>query len=402
LTGSTGLGIGADSHSKRTLADLFVGGKFDLFSRQHSFAIGVDYAQMNGGGGRSYQYDDYPWGLREVDVFNYDPGAFPPSARTPTYLTALSRQTQRGAYATLGFKVTDPLRLVVGGRYTDYEIEAAGFDLNSDGSLGAASTWPASYRESAFVPSAALVFEFNDRWSGYASYAQAFNPQGSLLQAPLPGTPLDPVTGDGYEVGVKGTIFEGVNVAVALYRVQRNGEGMQDPNYPWTPADRGATCCYLSLGDTTTEGLDIEFSGRLSHGWQLFAGYTHTRPKYEDEASGTEAARLFNWTPRHLFKLWTTWNLPGNASRWTLNAGVNAQSSFSGYTFDWVGAGPPRQGGYALWNASAQFRVTDDISISLYGENLLDKVYYQSLGMITGDSIYGTPRNVTLRVHVKL
>ncbi|MBL8265625.1 TonB-dependent siderophore receptor, partial [Steroidobacter sp.] len=186
LTGSTGLGIGADSHSKRTLADLYVGGKFDLFSRQHSFAIGVDYAQMNGGGGRSYQYDDYPWGLREVDVFNYDPGAFPPSARTPTYLTALNRQTQRGAYATLGFKVTDPLRLVVGGRYTDYEIEAAGFDLNPDGSLGAASTWPASYRESAFVPSAALVFEFNDRWSGYASYAQAFNPQGSLLQAPLP------------------------------------------------------------------------------------------------------------------------------------------------------------------------------------------------------------------------
>ncbi len=397
--GSTGLGGGADQHSRRTLADLFVGGKFELFSRQHAFAMGADYARMDGGGGRTYQYDAYPWGLRGIDVFDYDPDDFPASPRTPTYLTAVNRQTQRGVYATLGMQLADPLRLVLGARHAKYEIEGGGFALNPDGSLGAPSTWPASYRESAFVPSAALVLDLAERWSAYASYAQTFNPQGSRLQAPLPGTPLDPITGDGYEIGVKGTPLDGINVAVALYRVRRNGEGLQDPAYPWTPADRGASCCYISLGDTTTEGLDVELSGRISATWQLFAGYTHTRPKYEDEVSGTESALLFNWTPRHLFKLWTTWDVPG--SRWTLNAGVNAQSSFAGYTFDWLGAGPPRQSGYALWNASARYRVTDDFSVSLYAENLFDKVYYQSLGLITGDSIYGTPRNVTLRLNMK-
>jgi outer membrane receptor for ferric coprogen and ferric-rhodotorulic acid len=303
-------------------------------------------------------------------------------------------------YATVGLQLANPLRLIAGARYSSYEIQSQTYYADAAGVLPSEVSYGANYKEHALVPSVALTYEITPNWSAYASYAQSFTPQAQLLTAPVPGSPMSAITGKGFELGVKGTAFEGLNTSLAIYRVLRSGEGIQDPAYPFTPGEFGAACCYVSSGDVITQGLDLEFSGRILPGWQLFSGYTYSERESNkasvDDFTGTSL--YLNWTPKHLFKAWTTWNLPGSLSKWTLNAGVQAQSEFSGYGFP---TPLPRQGGYAIWNASVQYRMNDSWSAALYAENLLDKTYYEAMSTVRNEGLYGVPRNFILRMQYK-
>lgn len=407
-----------DTPSKRTALDLYAKGTFQLFGREHKFAVGGDYSVTDGGGARFFYTMQYPYfGAPAVDVFAFDPGALPKPVRelNPAAFTnrisPVSGQTQYGAYLTVGLQLADPLQLTLGGRFTQYHQEEKSYRLQLDGSAGPfTSYYTPIYDESAFVPSAALTYEINANWTAYASYAQTFRPQAGLLKAPEPGTPLDPITGDGYELGVKGEIFGHLNAAVALYSVQRIGEGLEDPAYEINYGQTGSACCYIDTGDITMRGVDIEVSGVVRRGWQMFAGYTYGQQVFGSTSEQTDAAMSFHFSPKHLFKMWTTWQLPGAASAWTLNAGVTAQSSIK-----LRGVGPVTdsagnfslvpyqvvQNGYALWNASAEYRVNDNWSAALYVDNLFDKTYYAAINSPVGGNIYGAPRSFTLRLLAK-
>lgn len=397
-------GTAAERRPTRTVFDMFVNGKFRLLSREHSFAVGADYSQMSGDGARSYNLNDYLSSNRPaVDVFNFDPAAFPPSARTLSRVIVADRQTQLGMYATLGLQLADPLRLIVGARYSDYKVKSETYSANASGVLNTQVSYGANYSDTVLVPSFALTYELSPSWRMYASYAQSFKPQANLLLPPVPGTPMDAITGEGYELGIKGIVFEDLNIALSAYRVLRSGEGVRDPAYPSTPGELGASCCFSAIGDVTTKGVDVEFSGRILPGWQLFAGYTFSKREGSEAAPLAATTLYFNWTPEHLFKTWTTWNLPGPLSKWTLNAGVQVQTKISGYTFPaaWPGLGFPRQGGYAVWNASVQYRANENWSAALYAENLFDKTYYEAISTVRSEGLYGVPRNLILRVQYK-
>jgi outer membrane receptor for ferric coprogen and ferric-rhodotorulic acid len=57
------------------------------------------------------------------------------------------------------------------------------------------------------------------------------------------------------------------------------------------------------------------------------------------------------------------------------------------------------QSGYAIWNALVEYRVDDHWNVTLNGNNLFDKKYYETVGTSTYGNFYGEPRNfmVTLR-----
>lgn len=407
IPGTAATGATATANSRRPerdVVDLFLRGSFSLFSRDHTFAIGADYAQMSGDGSRSYSLTGYPFNPRRaVDVINFDPSLYErPTGRVLSSYGKLNNQTQSGIYASVTLQLADPLKLTVGGRYSEYETESETVFANASGVLNPTSSFGANYDDTAFIPSAALTYDLSPNWTMYASYAESFAPQANLLEGPPPGTPMDPVIGEGYEVGIKASIFENVNAALAVYRVRRNGQGVRDDSYPFVPGSLGAACCYIDSGDVTTQGLDIEFSGTILPGWQLFAGYTYSDRESSRAATNafTSSALYFAWTPEHLFKSWTTWNLPGALSKWTLNAGVHVQTEFSGYTTS-PAFGVPRQGGYAIWNASVQYRLSDRWSAAVYVENLFDKTYYEAMSIVRVEGLYGAPRNVLARMQYK-
>ena len=86
-------------------------------------------------------------------------------------------------YARLS--LADPLKLIIGARYTDWKSEGEGADR----------------AHKVTTPYAGLVFDINGTYSTYASYTEIFQPQTLKDRN---GSYLDPVDGKSYEVGVKG------------------------------------------------------------------------------------------------------------------------------------------------------------------------------------------------------
>lgn len=398
LMGPVSYASNAEYSSTQNLADLSASGKFGLFGRDdHAYTVGIDHGVLDGGGQKNFDVAGYSYPGPPVDVFNFNPALFPDAPSTLASSYPVNKRTQRGYYATLGLQLADPLRLTLGGRYGEYEYHSVW--QPADGSAPSVLR----YSDSAFIPSAALSYALSDKWTSYLSYGENFLVQAELLKAPLPGTPLDPVTGNSLELGIKGEIFGRLNAAAAIYRVKRIGQGLADPAYPQTPGSDGTQCCYIEQADVQSQGLDLELSGVVLPGWQLFAGYTYVDTSYDESGFYYTGAYMLGVTPRHQFKMWSTWRLPGELSRWTVNAGVIAQSTafmtgsvvvggeYLPYQFT--------QDGYALWNASVQYELSDTWTVGLYGDNLTDKTYYQAIGDINRENVYGMPRsyNLTLR-----
>lgn len=80
-----------------------------------------------------------------------------------------------------------------------------------------------------------------------------------------------------------------------------------------------------------SEGLDLEVSGEVAPGWEVFAGYTYNRN--ENEMDDVIYSAL---TPRHTFKLWTDYILPGAYAKWGVGGGVTAKSTHGNTCTYWV------------------------------------------------------------------
>ena len=228
-----------------------------------------------------------------------------------------------------------------------------------------------------------------------------------MLAGPQPGTALDPIKGRSLELGMKGELADGkLQTAFALYRIERKGEAALDPRYPEAAVGNlGLTCCYVAQGKIVSQGVDMEVSGQLARGWQLFAGYT-----YNHNRNKTDPEKLVysSITPKHLFKLWSTYQLPGDLSPWTLGGGMTLQSTtyvsgtvnaFNPGSGQFDGPSTPfrfTQAGYAVWNASVQYRINRNWSATLNLNNVFDKTYYKTVGTSNGGNWYGDPRNVLL------
>ncbi|MBO3273703.1 TonB-dependent receptor domain-containing protein [Pseudomonas schmalbachii] len=143
----------------------------------------------------------------------------------------------------------------------------------------------------------------------------------------------------------------------------------------------------------------------------LFAGYTYNHTV--DSKDDATRAIYSGVTPKHLFKLWATYRLPGELEKWKVGAGVTAQSanyrsgtvatfdpatqSYTGPTEDYKFT----QAGYAIWNSSIDYLIDENWSTTLNLNNLFDKRYYQTVGTSANGNFYGEPRNFVLTVRSK-
>lgn len=407
----TGLGakmgsFSNDFYSRKTTLDVNVGGGFELFGRRHKMLLGADWTHI-----RDTQ-DTY---LSELDpnlppfnVYDFDPSDVPrPINEWKTRSFPDYGASQNGIYGRLTLSLSDRWTVIAGGRYANYKYESPMVTYNRQGQVTNSSLSRYSQTD-IFTPYGGVLFEINDNMTAYGSVAEIYKSQANRLQGPWPGTPLDAIQGRSYEVGVKGEFLDGrLNSSMALYRIERRGEAVRDPAYPNTSiGDLGLNCCWLDEGDILSQGVELEMSGEVLPGWQVAAGYTYNSNRNRNAGN----VPYNSMTPRHLFKLWSTYKLPGDLNRWTLGAGVNIQSvtsvegtvkAYNPSTDRYDGASRSQkisQGGYAVWNGSVQYRISDQWTGTLNINNITDKVYYRALGKWGDNAWYGEPRHVMLTV----
>jgi len=372
--------------------DSYLDGKFEAFGLEHELIVGAnasrqkthDYFALMGLGGTQNPFDPSP--------------AFPHPSKD-AFLTAPSRggsvptdstTTQYGTYATLRLKLAEPLTLVLGTRVSWYRNK-------SDSYTQAWDYWVhnRSQENGQVTPFAAVLYDLNDEWTAYASYADIFQPQSNLVNAQ--GQALQPKTGANYELGIKGELFGGaLNTAFNLFRTVE--EHRAETDFADTCLGSGDQYCYTDSGKVRAQGFEAEVSGSPIERLQLLAGYTYTQTKYLNTINQTDPTELTftsSFIPRHMLKVWGDYQLDGALERWTVGAGVSSQSD----NFRRQGNLSIEQAGYTLWSGRVQYRLDEHWSLALNGNNLLDKRYYSTVGATGWGNYYGEPRNfmVTLK-----
>ncbi len=361
--------------------DANITGKFDALGRQHEVVFGVNHARATARTvyGVSSNYHTF-----DIDHFNPD---FPEP--TDAFINSnlrearVGRSRETGAYGTVRLQLADPLKLIVGARLG---WSRTIWDTDTTGRSTSVSTTDQG-EHAKLTPYAGLVYAINAQWSAYASYAEIFSPQYEQKES---GDALKPLTGANIELGVKGELMDGrVNTALALFRVDQKNRAQED--YNTSNTCRSDYYCYIDTGKVRSEGVDMEVSGKLATGWNLFSGYTFNRTKYmEDVNSG---GLSFNtYTPKHMMRVWSTYQLPGALRDITLGGGVNSQSS----SYRTVGALTANVSGRAVWNSMLKYQINPRWSATLNVNNVFDKRYYSTLSSFVNANYYGDPRNVVL------
>ncbi len=366
----------SDTHS----FNLYSTGEFSLFDQDHSAVVGFN-AGKNLFDNVNYNSDTSDPKLKIYhlrDAGNFAAPAIPASPSNGRR----SEQRQSGVYGTVRLTLAEPLKLMLGGRLSNWSYQDQ--DL-----IG--TTNPASLDNSGiFIPYVGLVYDLTEQLALYSSKTEIFKP-GTFFGAD--GNLLAPAEGSNIEAGLKGAFFAGaLNMSAAIYRTQKDREpefaGLgQLPNGYWI---------YQSVDGITTDGYELELAGELTDDLTLSGGYT--RNTAEDKQGQLRQTYL----PAQVLKLMAKYDLSATVT--DLDLAVSWRWQSDSYYEGSIRLTPPvpyrqQQPAYSLLDLMLNYQLSPQLSIQLNLNNVLDQHYYRSMW---GYADHGEPRNGNLTLRYTL
>lgn len=354
--------------SERLMTDLSLVGEYGLLGRSHELVVGALLARGQNDYLTFYApFDDPAWGpLPPLPDWAGNEIARPPFDRDNPEHSADFRDTMKRLYGATRFAATDRLKLIAGFNAVDVRTSGFSFGESMDRS------------ERAVSPYVGFTFEVRPRINLYASYSDIFEPQAELGENL---TPLGSATGTSYEAGIKGEIVPGrLFASLAWFRADQKNAA----EYAGFDIDTGQS--FYRGVDVRSDGVELEFGGRVSRWLTVQGGFTHLK------LEGKDGGDVRTFVPRN-----------------TANAGFTI-SPATGLEFGAIGrwqddihydtgSGIIRQGDYAVVNAFARKRLTQRIDVTVNLNNLTNAKYLTSL--YWDQAFYAAPRNVQASLRVR-
>lgn len=356
-------------------ADMFVSGDFDALSLEHEVVLGANYSKYTSDDMYARLFTPNAGNIFDIDHHRPEPtlGSILAAGGTASYMDYDVRQ--KGIYGSWRVKLTEDLTAILGSRVSWYNYVYSDTSKTTNTATG------------EVTPYFGLVYALTEQWSAYASYTDVFEPQSERTAS---GSVLEPIIGSNYEIGLKGELYEGrLNTSFAVFRYDHENRAVTD-------YDSGFECngwyCSQGSGKVRSQGFEAEVSGEVLDGLQLSAGYTYNTTKFLEDPDNK--GKVFSqWTPKHMLRVWSNYQLPGELNRLSVGAGFTSQSHTLGYYRDYSIPG------FTVWNARIAYQVTPEVGVALNVNNLFDKRYYiPSYSDPGGNNIYGDPRNMMLSV----
>ncbi|WP_160152527.1 TonB-dependent siderophore receptor [Microbulbifer sp. ALW1] len=370
--GLIGYGSGYTLDAKRDVFDLRVSGTYNLLGREHDLLFGYNWSE---GATEEVSLYDYTNGFPWIGDFTQWNGQTPVKPVFTDGLTGSDfNEAQSAVFAATRFRVTDALSLVGGARVVNWEAEGTGY-----------GTSKLTEVDGKVLPYAGVVYRVNDNYSLYASHTETFAAQDDVAQDL---TFIDPTEGVNDEVGVKAQFLEGKLMAtLAYYQTQQNNVAefagqVEDPNNDQILID------YYEGRDYDSDGFDLTVSGQLADGLNMEFSYAKVNI---DNTADNGLDRDF--IPAQTVRLYASYR-PPMLDALKVGGGLNWQDDISrmhaaGHVIE--------QEAYATLQLFANYKVTEQLSFSLNGENLTDEKYISSLYWDQG--FYAAPRSFSASVN---
>ena len=286
-------------------------------------------------------------------------------------------QTTEALFVEATEDLTSDLRATVGLRFENQSTTDTPDSVPGPGM--AASPQPSlSFAKSIVVPKLGLFYRLPDSLNLYANVSKGFRQtDGVILDPTLPF-----ITMWAYEIGVK-LHAQRVSGTLALFRDDVSNEQTFDP----------ITLTAFNGGSSTRQGVEIDFTGRVTDAVHLSADWTVQDARYTSNyvaSDGTplDGLRVYN-TDKYVGVAGLEIAPPGN--HWQVRLSTNAVGGYS--PFDEPGVVLP---GYALFHMSGGVQL-GQVFLQVGGRNVFDTAYreIEAGGLISPGvprSVYGSMR----------
>ncbi len=289
-----------DASNEMKFGQVFVNGTMQTGAIRHRILAGLDL------GDKKYLADwNQSLDIDTLGSFNiYNPVHGTPVNGFPQFdrSKSLRERAGNGIYSEkytglylqdeLGF-LNNKVRLTLAARYTAAKLVSYGTPSSAN----------------RFTPRIGLSVDIDKQTTAYALFDQSFLPQSGVRRD---GKGILPVTGNNIEAGIKRDWFGGKwNTSLSVYRILQNNQLLNDPTN--TPNE----FYVVQLGQTQTQGIELDIRGQLLPGLNLIANYALNDSKItKADTSKASQATLGNKLPgyaKHTANGWLTYRVQSGA-----------------------------------------------------------------------------------------
>ncbi|WP_417519760.1 TonB-dependent siderophore receptor [Marinobacter sp.] len=340
---------------------------FDTSSIGHTLLSGLEYSHSQ------MKFKSYRANIGAIDIYNPVYGA---DKVTPTLNSNFVEDID-----TLSFILQDQIeftpqwKALTGLRYDTV-------DQKQDQKVGDSN---APINEDALTKRFGLVYQPIQILSFYTSYGESFSPQSGQTRD---GSALSPEEGWQVEAGAKFDLLaDRLSVTTSVFQITKENVATTDPE---------DTNYSVLTGEQRVRGIEINLTGEVLPGWNIItsAAYLDAEvTKDEDYDVGNRLGGVPVWSG----SIWNSYEFQsGNLKGLTLGGGVQMVGARKGdlnnsYAVD----------GYARFDASVAYKITENIELSLNGKNLTDADYIETPVGRT-ENYAGAPLSIYAAIKVKM
>lgn len=293
-----------------------------------------------------------------IDIYDPVYGQFVPAAG-PRQRRAGTEQDTFGVYIQDQMTFSEHWKGVAAVRYEEFETR--GFDLLD-------RTAPEEVVNGNEVsPMVGIIYQPNDNWSIYTSYATSFNPP-SPGAVDVNGNIINEAeVGKQVEGGVKATLFDGrLGATAAVFTIDKENVTESLGNN-----------VFALIGAQKSEGVELELDAALADNWQLLFGYSYVEATTAKDVDPLNVGQRITNVPLNSASVFTRYDIESGALE---GLGLTFGISHTGDRFGTLPDGTnPRLKlpGYTVVDLGMLYELNDTM-LSLRLNNLLDEEYYQS------------------------
>lgn len=249
--------------------------------------------------------------------------------------------------------------------------------------------------DGAFSGSVSLVYKPVESASLYAAWGSGFETSGRADIVQVAGgnnAPpvtagafnVDPETSQSVEVGAKWDVLENLQLAAALFRIEKTNAR--------TPGVNAGDPPVVLDGEQRVDGFEISAVGTVLPGLNVIGSYSWLDGEVTKSNNAFERGQRLDNLPEHSASLWTSWRI-NNA--WMVGGGVQ----HVGARISDIRTGPAANiqivaPAYTTLDAVVEWELTDQVQLRLNLQNLTDETYFQSFS--SAQSIPGAARSAIL------